>query len=430
MLIKTKYFLMLILAINLLLPSGMGVLIGGVAINSSKIVLLLSLLLILTILYFRGKTTFSLYGADWWVTLFLFGIVFCAFMTGILYVESIGVAITLLLSSLSWCVAYFSIYFLGRLMPTSEIEINWLLKGVLWLLVVGALIGILEYILKINFYGEFARAFGMSDIGGIGGMLYRDDQVRARSAFDQSIAFGFAMVVGYILNEKLSESRRTISHYLINAVFFVALMASFSRSAIAAFFVYWFYANYSISRKFFKLGILLLLLAVLALLITQIDKVFYFDEAMNSGDGNLLVRFRDFEFAGDVLNNSPWLGLGVGVLHNSTIFESIYPDLLASYDGALDNMMLSVLVESGIVGILLYMGIIFSVFRMAGKLINEIEKRYLIGLGLVLLMASLSYDLFIFPGFGRLLLLLIAFSVTGAQFTQCYKTDRSLKAKE
>jgi hypothetical protein len=68
------------------------------------------------------------------------------------------------------------------------------------------------------------------------------------------------------------------------------------------------------------------------------------------------------------------------------------------------------------VGIILYTGVIFGVFRMAGKLNNEIEKRYLIGLGLVLLMASLSYDLFIFPGFGRLLLLLIAFSVSGAQF--------------
>jgi len=407
---------MLILAINLLLPSGMGVLVGGVALNSSKIVLLLSVLIILTILYFRGKTTFLLFDPDWWVAFFLSGVVSCAFLTGILYVASIGVAISLLLSSLTWCVAYFSIYFLGRLMPTNEAEIDWLLKGVLCLLFIGALIGIIEYILEINFYGEFARAFGLSDIGGIGGMLYRGDQLRARSAFDQSISFGFAMVVGYVLNEKMTVNRKTISRYLMNVIFLVALLVSFSRSAIATFFVYWFYSELSKSKKYVKPAVIAIFIVCIVLAGMKFDQIFYFDKSMAAGDGNLLTRFRDFEFANDVLSFSPWFGLGVGVLHNSILFESIYPELLATYDGALDNMALSVLVESGIVGIILYTGVIFGVFRMAGKLNNEIEKRYLIGLGLVLLMASLSYDLFIFPGFGRLLLLLIAFSVSGAQF--------------
>lgn len=424
MIVKAKYFLMLILAINLLLPSGIGVLIGGVGFNSSKIVLLLSVLLIMAIIFSRGKTSCSPHGADWWVMLFIFWVIACAFLTGVIYVASVGVALSLSLSALVWCVSYFAIYFLGRLMPTNEYEIGWLLKGVLSLLIVGAIIGILEYILKINFYGEFAKLIGLSDTGGVGGVLYRGDQFRARSAFDQSIAFGFAMVVGYMLNERLTPKVKSLSRNLINTIFIIALLVSFSRSAIAAFFVYWFYVNYSKSGKIGRVGILAIFSICIVLLGSQIDKIFYYDTSMAAGDANLLTRFRDFEFAADVLNFSPWFGIGAGILHNSIAFENIYPTLFSLYDGALDNMTLSILVESGIVGLLLYLGVIFGVFRMARRSNNDVEKRYLIGLGLVLLMASLGYDLFIFPGFGRLLLLLIALSVSASQLGQNADVNR------
>lgn len=418
MTVKTKYLLMLILAINLLLPSGIGVLAEGVAFNPSKIVLLLSVLLIVAIMFSRGKTSFSPHEVDWWVMFFLFGVMTCAFMTGIIYDASIGVALSLSLSALAWCVAYFAIYFLGRLVPTSEYDINWLLKGVLSLLIVGAIIGILEYILKINFYGEFAKLLGLDDIGGVGSILYRGDQFRARSAFDQSIAFGFAMVVGCVLNEKITFKDKSLSRYFIYTIFIVALLVSFSRSAIAAFIVYWFYVTYTKSGKIGKVGIFAIFSICIVLLGSQLGTIFYYDTSMAAGDNNLLTRFRDYEFAGYVLSFSPWFGIGTGILHNATAFENLYPALFPLYDGALDNMALSILVESGIVGLFLYLGVIVGVFRMAARISNYNERRYLVGLALVLLMASVSYDLFIFPGFARLLLLLIALSVSASQLGQ------------
>ena len=406
--------MMLILAINLLLPSGIGVIVNDIPINSSKIVLILSVLLIVTIILKRKKISLSPYGVDCWVILFLFGIIVCSFVTGIIYTPK-SVTFSLFLNTSAWCVAYFAIYYLGRLMPTNEYQISWLLKRVLNYLIIGAIIGIFEFILKINFYGEVAKLIGLNDNAGVGGMLYRDNQVRARSAFDQSIAFGFAMVVGYLLNERLSMKVKLFQHNIIKGIFIVALLVSFSRSAIAAFFVNWLYINYSKSGIITKIGTLIIFCFCAILISIQLDKIFYYDTSIDAGDGNLLVRFRDFDFAIDVFDFSPWFGIGTGVLHNPKYFESIYPNLFSLYDGALDNMVLSILVESGLVGLLLYLGLIFGVFRMATKITNDYEKRYLVGLGLVLLIASLSYDLFIFPNFGRLLLLLIAFSISMSQ---------------
>jgi O-antigen ligase len=397
--------LRLIILISTALPSGIGVVISDVAINQSKIALVLTTLAIAGLIYSKNQLSFQANKSDVQIIYFGAALILSSMAAGIINKSSIGVSIAFSINAMAWFYSYFSVYFLSRTIATNKEIIKSVERFIIIVLLVCAAIGILEFFLKINFFGKIADVIGLKDTGGVTSILYRDDRVRARSSFDQSIALGFAMILGVILVEKSDQNKKLLG-YIAIGIFISALLLSFSRSSLAIYIFYKIYTQYK-SGKMFKKMTIVSGAAILAIaLASNFDKIFYIDDSLDSGDGNLLVRFRDFEFVGYCLDDYPIFGLGAGFLHNNQAFEKAYPQLFSFYDGALDNMFLGILVEYGAIGLLSFALFMYSIVK------NKIDstpaqKNALLGLLLVGVGGSLSYDFFVFPGVGRLFLIIL-----------------------
>jgi O-antigen ligase len=403
--------LKIILFVSTAFPSGIGVVAADIPFTSSKLALLLITLVIFVLLFSRGQLTFFINKFDKYVILFGFIIALCSAAAGINNKASIGNSIAFSITALVWFYSYFSVYFLARTISFNIDDIKNIEHFLINLLIICAIIGIIEYIFKINFYGKIAAAIGLKDTGGVTTILLRGDQVRARSSFDQSIALGFAMIIGIILVEKNNQQSTVLSKIKIG-IFILGMALSFSRSSLAIYILYLTYRTFTSSGIFKRLLILLVFFAGAIYLVEKIDTIFYIDDSLDAGDGNLLVRFRDFEFVGYCLDDVPLFGIGAGLLHNNQLFERLYPDLFSFYDGALDNMFLGILVEYGIIGLAGYILFFYMIFKIRTIANNLKQRQIAIGLLMVGAGASLSYDLFVFPGVGRLYLAVLGLYIS------------------
>lgn len=410
---KPTQILKIIIFFIIVFPSGIGISVADTAINSSKLVLLMSYCAAIVILISRNQLTFQATGIDKSALLFGASVVFCSFISGIVNKSSIGAGLIFSANAASWFFAYFLLYFLSRTIPKNLSQIKEIEKFIVNLLILCALIGATEFLLKINFYGKIASAIGLKDVGGVTSILMRGDQVRARASFDQSIALGFAMIIGLILLEKENEINKAI--FTIKwAILFIGMIFSFSRSSIAVFLLYIVYKKYRTGGLKTKSIVALTSLISLLLFASKFDEVFYLSDSMDSGDGNLLVRFRDFELVGYCLENYPLFGIGSGLLHNSKLFEAMYGDAFWLYDGALDNMFFGIVVEFGAIGLLSYFLFLKSILKAKNYSQPIPHKCNFVGLFIIGVGASVSYDVFVFPGVGRLFLVVLGLSFSEA----------------
>lgn len=407
------------MAIGLLFPSGLGLNVGFVA-NSGKLSLLLVLGLGVVWFFFSNRKIFSPIKVDWLIISFIVWLFVGSVITGSLNMGGLTSSFALVIATMVWVLSYFSFYFIGRFFR-DEYSIRVVFKGLLSILVVCAVIGIIESIFQTNFYGVIGKQFGLVDAGS-GGELWRGGLYRARASLDQSIAYGFAMVIGYVLTEYLVNSQRILWGGYIKFLFILTTFLSGSRSAILVGLICIGVINYNRIGKVTKWLFALVLVIALYWVVSHLDTLFFVDESLLAGEdsavgqsGNLIGRFRDFEFVIRAMDASPFFGVGMGLLHNKNMFAAYYPALVDYYDDALDNMLLSILVESGSTGLLMaifsFVGIVWYCYRLR----KCAEKQFLALMLFIFFSASLSYDLFIFPGAGRLMLLLIALVLSTLQ---------------
>lgn len=408
------------MAIGTLFPSGLGLDVG-VVLNSSKLSLALMLGLILIVICNRGQFIFHPNVLDKLVMNFVAWIMFGAAMTGLIGLGNIGAALSLEENALLWVLAYLSFYFVGRLLPKTETEAQWIMKSLLVILVVCALIGIVESIFRINFYGVLGKSLGLRDAGS-GTELWRGALYRARSSLDQSIAFAFAMVCGFVLTDYLMKIGRVSRGKLLQFIFVLTVFLSGTRSAILALLICIGVLNYRNVGWVVRWTIFAGIAIAGFWMLTHINEIFFVDESLLAGEdtlvgqsGNLIGRFRDFSFVLNVLDTNPIYGVGPGLLHNEVAFAAFYPTLASDYDGALDNMVLSILVENGIFGLFMAAIAIAGLFHFVYRLKGSPERDYLGLMAFLFLAAALSYDLLVFPGTGRLMFLLIALGISSIQ---------------
>lgn len=408
------------MAISTLFPSGLGLDVG-ILLNSSKLSLALVLCLILAVLTQRGQFSFRPNMPDILQLYFIGWLIVGAIITGMVWHGSVGAAVSLAADTLYWVFAYLSFYFVGRLLPIKTVEVQALMKGMLFLIVVCALVGLLESIFRKNFYGEIGQVLGLRDAGS-GTELWRGSLYRARSSLDQSIAFGFAMIAGFVLADylmKIGEIKRVA---LLKILFASMVLLSGSRSAFLVLLMCLVILNYG-KLNWYLRGIFIIGgVAIGVWVLSNLDHIFFVDESLLAGEeslvgqsGNLIGRFQDFMFVLEVLDVSPMFGIGSGLLHNDKALMGLYPTFATDYDGALDNMVLSVLVEYGVSGLVMAALVIIGLLNFTYKMPKCPERTYL-GLMVFLFMAAaFSYDLLVFPGTGRLLLLLVALGISAVQ---------------
>lgn len=418
--LRVASILLFAMAVGTLFPSGLG-LDAGVVVNSSKLSLVFVLSLILVILCGRKVLVFRPSPVDVYLLSFILVVLWGAAVSGLLGVGSIGATVSLIVYALYWILAYLSFYFVGRMVSTSTHVVFSLMKGLLVILGVCAFIGILEAIFRVNFYGVLAQAVGLRDAGS-GSELWRGALYRARSSLDQSIAFAYAMIGGFLLTDYLKKEGRISGGTILQLVFVLTVFLSGTRSAIVALLMCLWVLYYKRLNPYVRIFALAFVVASSLWVMANINQIFFVDESLLAGgdtlvgqSGNLIGRYRDFVFVRDVLSENPLFGVGPGLLQNEAAFAEFYPDLARAYDGALDNMALSVLVENGILGFGAAGIAILALIRFAYRLKDSPEKTYLLLMGFVFLLASLSYDLLVFPGTGRLLFLMIALGVSVVQ---------------
>lgn len=414
------------MAIGTLFPSGLGLDVG-IVINSSKLSLALILGLILILLCNRSQFIFHPNTTDKLILNFVAWIMFGAAVTGLIGLWSVVGALSLEANALFWVLAYLSFYFVGRLLSKTEADALWILKSLLAILVVCALIGIVESIFRTNFYGVLGKALGLRDAGS-GTELWRGALYRARSSLDQSIAFAFAMVAGFVLTNYLTKVGEISRGIFLQSIFVLTVFLSGTRSAILALLICMWVLYY---RKvgWVVRGVVLAGVAVAGFwTLTHIDEIFFVNESLLAGEdtlvgqsGNLIGRFQDFLFVLNVLDRVPIFGVGPGLLHNGAAFAAFYPSLAADYDGALDNMVLSIIVENGILGLFMAALVIAGLFRFVYRLKRSPERDYLGLMVFLFFAAALSYDLLVFPGTGRLMFLLNALGISLVQLRSSTK---------
>jgi len=406
-----------------LFPSGLGLNVG-VILNSGKLSLLLVLGTVLILLIYSKRRIFRPNYIDGLIINFITWLLLGAFFAAMLNLGGLGGVFGLVVATLMWALSYFSFYFIGRLINHERVEL--VFRGLLYILLVCAAIGIAEFIFQTNFYGVMGKQLGLIDAGS-GGELWRGGLYRVRSSLDQPLAFGYAMLCGYVLTDFLVKTQNIKWGDFIKALFVIMVFLSGSRSTMLVALICILAINYSRISKVTKWVLALMMTVFLYLLVSNLDKIFYVDKSFLAGrdslvgrSGNLIGRFQDIEFVVRAVETSPFLGLGSGMLHNDSALTSYYPTLAPYYDNALDNMVLSLLVENGVLGVLMAIICVAGVSWYCHRLHASPEKRFLALMLFIFVVASLSYDLLIFPGVGRLMLLLIALTIS---FTQNCKPN-------
>lgn len=420
--ISTSTILLFAISVGLLFPSGLGI-DAGIILNSSKLslVLILSLGLILNLT--GNRACFPLFYVDWLILWFIIWLFIGTLLSGLINTGSFIGTFKYVILMLTWVLAYFPFYFIGRFIREKK-NVQAILKGLSFILFVCALIGIIESIFQTNFYGVVGNQLGLNMVGS-GSELYRGSLYRARSSLDQPIAFGFAMTAGYVLTDYLVKTQRLTCGNIFKFVFIVTTFLSGSRSSIVAALFCLGVINYHRFGRAAKWLLILGFVIALYWVGSHLDSIFYVDESLLAGEdtavgqsGNLIGRFQDIEFIQHVMEITPFFGLGLGILHDDSAFSLYYPSLSLYYDKALDNMILAILVESGILGLLMAIICFLAIVIYCYRLRECPEKQFLALLLFLFFAASLSYDLLVFPGAGRLLLLLIALVISSLQLSR------------
>ena len=208
-----------------------------------------------------------------------------------------------------------------------------------------------------------------------GELALRFDRVRAFSFFGIHIAFGCACVLLLFAYAYLYKLKITIlnSKLLIIGIllFLIGIFLCNSKTPIIGLLFFalgLFSCNDIISHKpvvFFVLIVLIVLLVYFPEYLNNFYALFDSNLAEEGGGSNVNMRMRQFEIGLNLFDKNPLFGNGVGSI--AVFMESVSnADLLGA-----ESSWLKILPERGIVGVIAYLYLYFTMYRNLIRFVNK-----------------------------------------------------------
>lgn len=295
-----------------------------------------------------------------WVILFVIVYAFSA-MTSLSLTESRNI---FLLTA-----TFILFYFVVINSVTTKKQINLLL----YVFIIGATIASLYGLYQYVFGDVYAQAWLDSN-------MFEDIKMRVYSTFENPNVFGeyLLLVVPVITALLFTEKgwKKKIVLLAMLGINGVALILTFSRGCWLGILFGIAILAVVIDRRFILLGIALLLMAPFILPESIINR---FMSIGNMGDSS--TSYRVFIWMGTIaMLKDYWIsGVGLGI----TSFNKVYP--VYSYNNIAaphsHNLYLQLVVEHGIIGLIVFVGIIYNFFKET--IISAYKKRNLVLVGII-----------------------------------------------
>lgn len=349
--------------------------------------ILLSIVFLLFV-YFKAKTAypklkFGKVNTDIFIMLFIL-------LNAVLYFRDTTVTDTLRQTTRLFLTIFLPYYFLSRYVQTIA-QFKAVFSAFIIVCIPAALIGIFEKLKGWLLYSALAPTLGAD--WGFGGYLLRDSSLRATSAFGHSIAFGYVMTVAlgvYLclqtyINNKLY---RNIGYAILGA----GLLSALARGpwvGAAIMICTFLYLGRNAISNLFRLGMLSLVFFAILLTLPVGKKIINLLPFIGNVDQfNVDYRQQLIDTSIIVIARTPWFG-------NKNFDQA--PEMQSMYQGEqiidIVNQYINVLLNSGYVGLSLFLMIFLSAMIMPYRAMKKIKSKnnelHILGRSLIAIMMAI-----------------------------------------
>lgn len=231
---------------------------------------------------------------------------------------------------------------------------------------VGILVFLVEYAFAVGQYFGFEqfsyRTKYLSDE-----VLYSDNGiVRAYGTFGHSLAFvGFMLPIALSLFAYFFFTKKAFFSFLSFLVSISLIIISGSRGALFSFFcsiliLVLLFLKFSdkIAKKKFFVGITTIVILIIIFGFVSIDKLLIF-ERFTSTDVSNIDRVDIFSKVLPIVYNNFLFGVGSGNIKQALIEYKINVNDAVLNGGQVENAYLNIMIENGLIGLLLFLNVIF-----------------------------------------------------------------------
>lgn len=210
--------------------------------------------------------------------------------------------------------------------------------------------------------------------------MFEDIKMRVYSTFENPNVFGEYLLLVVPINFAVLFDEKKISNkfliLIMLAINTLALILTFSRGCWLGILVAIAILLLSIDRRFIALGILGLFIAPFILPESIINR---FTSIGNMGDTSTSYRVAIWMGTIAMLKDYWFSGVGLGI----TSFNKVYP--VYAYSGAATehshNLYLQLIAENGLIGIIMFFGIIYNFYKET--IISACQKKKIVLIGIV-----------------------------------------------
>jgi len=232
---------------------------------------------------------------------------------------------------------------------------------------------------------------------GIGGALVRFGKItRSSAGVDNPLVFGIYMVMLILIAGSLwlSTKKKNIILLVIIFLMITALIFTFSRSAVFALIGSLLFISLFLKRFKLMAGLILILSGLLLFSVLFSDSIlvqrfFSQDEVSRIG---IAIRIAQVERSLQYFKDSPLFGVGLGTqgAAKARFVEGFVPGIIT------DNYYFQILTEMGVVGLLVYLLLLVSLFRKGVSIYYSLTDTYLKSLalgivGIIVAMAIMNF---------------------------------------
>ena len=204
----------------------------------------------------------------------------------------------------------------------------------------------------------------------------------------------------------LSSKKKSLSFYILHSIFYIflvwALFLTFSRTVLIIFFIFslifflilFIFKNFkAVIKKTKPIYLFFLLTACLLLFVANFWPEVSFRFIPDMEEQSFQYRLSDIDRGFNFIKENPFLGIGIG--NYISLFIDKYPNLLPWQYQPLHNIYLLIASETGLAGLLLFLGFLFLIFqKRLRRLKNNInfacsagrQGFWILGLGFLLIM--------------------------------------------